>query len=126
METKNGLRIDNFSKFRNGVLIEEKIMTSGERISEKSWFYTTGKIEEELIFENDERLSFRSWFHNGQMQEEMLYENGECISEREWNEDGELIHFIIHTNDYNGTIINVLEQIKKQKGTEEEKQLKTN
>jgi antitoxin component YwqK of YwqJK toxin-antitoxin module len=121
METKNGLKIDNFSKFRNGVLIEEKIMKNGERISEKSWFYTTGKIEEELIFENDERLSFRSWFHNGQMQEEMLYENGECISEREWNEDGKLIHFIIHTNDCNGSIINVLEQIKKQKGAEEEK-----
>ena len=120
METKNGLKIDNFSKFRNGVLIEEKIMTSGVRISEKSWFYNTGKLEQELIFENGERLSFKSWFHNGQIQEEMLYENGECISEREWNEDGELIHFIIHTNDYNGIVINVLEQIKKQKGTKEE------
>ena len=42
METKHGLKIDNFSKFRNGVLIEEKIMTSGEIISEKS-SYLAGK-----------------------------------------------------------------------------------
>ena len=124
METKNGLKnglkIDNFSKFRNGVLIEETIMKSGETISKKTWFYTTQKLEQELIFENGEKLSYRMWFPNGQMQEERLYENGECISEREWNQDGELIHFIIHTNDYNGTIINVLEQIKKQKGKKEE------
>ena len=94
-------------------MVEEQIFQSGDKISHKEW-YISGQIKSEEICVDGERTSIRSWFSNGQIEEELLYSAGECICEKEWTIQGKLISFLIHVNDYNGTIINVLEKIENQ------------